>query len=143
MSIKPQYAEAILAGTKRIEFRKRKLADDISAVVIYSTLPVGQIVGVFSVLTCEIASPTALWEKHRHHAGIGRAAYRNYYRGNSTAVGILINDALALDVPVPLPQAWPSVRPPQCLAYLQPAPSLSETITRLFPPPLGAFAGTR
>jgi predicted transcriptional regulator len=140
MSIRPQYAEAILAGTKRIEFRKRRLADDISAVVVYSTLPIGQIVGAFSVLTCEVASPTALWEKHRHHAGIARDAYRDYYRGNSTAVGILIDQALALDAPVPLPEAWPAVRPPQSLTYLPPAPTLMETMTRLFPPSPPALA---
>jgi hypothetical protein len=101
---------------------------------------VGQIVGVFSVLTCEIASPTALWQKHHHHAGIARTAYRDYYRGNRTAVGILINQALALDAPVPLPEAWPTVRPPQSLTYLSPAPSLAEPITRLFPLPLGALS---
>src|SRR5690606_16414773 len=40
MSIRPEYAERILAGTKRIEFRKRPLASDITDVIVYATTPV-------------------------------------------------------------------------------------------------------
>ena len=41
MSIRPQFAAAILDGSKRVEFRKRPLAADIGTVVIYATKPVG------------------------------------------------------------------------------------------------------
>jgi predicted transcriptional regulator len=133
MSIKSNYADAILDRSKEIEFRKRKLAPDISTVVVYSTLPVGRVVGLFGVRSFDIDSPTPLRDRHRHHAGIARAAYRDYYRGNKTAVGILISGVFALATPVDLPpDLWPSVRPPQSFTYLDPGPSLLTSITALW-----------
>ena len=48
MSIHPQYADAIVAGRKRAEFRKRPLAADIDVVLIYATAPVRAIIGWFT-----------------------------------------------------------------------------------------------
>ena len=39
MAIQPGYAEAILAGVKTVEFRKRALAPDIETVLVYETSP--------------------------------------------------------------------------------------------------------
>jgi predicted transcriptional regulator len=133
MSIKPQYAEAIFAGSKGVEFRKRRLARDISQVVVYATLPVGRILGAFSVLTCDVASPSALWQRHHHHAGIQRAAYREYFRGREIAIGIVIERAIALDAPLPLAEVWPSARPPQSFQYLPQVSPLMATLGELEP----------
>ena len=48
MSIHPRYAEAILSGQKRVEFRKRRLAPDVTTVLVYATQPVGVLVGRLS-----------------------------------------------------------------------------------------------
>ncbi len=40
MSIHPQYANAIVEGTKRVEFRKRPLARNVTHVIVYATAPV-------------------------------------------------------------------------------------------------------
>ncbi len=48
-SIHPQYAEAILAGTKSVEFRRTPLADDVTHVVVYATAPTKMVVGIFEV----------------------------------------------------------------------------------------------
>ncbi len=39
MSVHPRFAEAIMDGRKKIEFRKRPLADDVSVVWVYATAP--------------------------------------------------------------------------------------------------------
>ena len=49
MSIHPGYAEAILSGRERAEFRKRPLAEDVRTVLIYATAPVSAMSGWFTV----------------------------------------------------------------------------------------------
>ena len=46
LPIKPIYANRILEGSKRYEFRRTRLRQDITHVVIYSTSPVKKIVGI-------------------------------------------------------------------------------------------------
>src|SRR3954454_6028367 len=99
MSIHPQYADAILAGTKRVEFRKRRLAPDVSTVVIYATRPVGRIVGTFEVLGHDVAAPDDLWDRHSAHAGIHAAGFREYFAQTPAAVGILIGGVQRLNEP--------------------------------------------
>lgn len=118
MSIHPQYADAILAGTKRVEFRKRRLAPDVSTVVIYATRPVGRIVGTFDVLGHEVAAPDELWNRHRAHAGISTAGYRAYYAQTKAAVGILIGGVRRLPQPRQLTDLPGLNRPPQSFSYL-------------------------
>lgn len=40
LSIKPEYVERIMDGSKIYEFRKRKCSKDINGIIIYSTAPV-------------------------------------------------------------------------------------------------------
>jgi len=119
MSIRPGFAEAILDLSKQVEFRKRPLAPDVTTVLIYATMPVGRIIGVFEVAGQQIASPTRLWEAHKGHAGIARAAYRDYYRGRRTAVGILVRDARRLARPIALTELDPRLIAPQSFVYLR------------------------
>lgn len=44
LSIKPVYANQILAGTKKVEFRKRSFKEKVRRVYIYASVPVKQIV---------------------------------------------------------------------------------------------------
>lgn len=119
MSIKPQFAEEILAGTKLVEFRKRRLAPDVTTVMIYSTMPVGRLVGVFDVAGYDVGSPTAIWERHKHHAGISRSGYRDYYRGHASAVAIEVADARRLARSLLLSELDAGLRPPQSFCYLE------------------------
>jgi predicted transcriptional regulator len=121
MSIHPQYADAILAGTKRVEFRKRRLAPDISTVVIYATRPAARIVGTFQVLGHDIAPPGELWNRHSPHAGISADGYDAYYAQTAAAVGILIGSVQQLLRPRPLTEVPGVARPPQSFSYLTPA----------------------
>jgi len=122
MSIRPEYAERLLDGSKRVEFRKRRLAGDVTTVLIYATMPVGRIVGVFEVDGYDIASPSALWERHKSHAGISRSGFRRYFSRHRLAVGILVRDARRLDRPVPLSELDATLRPPQSFRYLELSP---------------------
>lgn len=130
MSIRPEYASQIMQGTKQVEFRKRRLAPDVTHVLVYSTLPEGQLVGMFEVKHQHIASPSRLWQKFSKVAGIGRPAYFEYFESREQGVAIEIGELHRFEVPRPLATLG-TVRPPQSFNYLS-----SDQATAL----RGAFA---
>jgi hypothetical protein len=75
ISIHPGYADAILAGTKTIELRRRvpKLTTG-SQLWIYATRPTGAVIGVVTVQDVTKAHPMTIWKKHRSGARGKRAA---------------------------------------------------------------------
>lgn len=124
MSIHPEYANLILDGSKRVEFRKRKIAPDISVVLIYATMPVAKVVGYFRIGGYDIGSPTQVWERNKGYAGISRDGFRNYYSGTRRAVGILIKEATRFASPFPLTDYTLPLRAPQSFSYLPADPDL-------------------
>jgi predicted transcriptional regulator len=118
MSIHPEYAEAILRGSKKIEFRKRALAADIDTVVIYATAPVQRIVGEFILKETISTTPSRLWDMFKAVGGIRRHDYRRYYAGTRLAVGLSIHSASAYANHVALADLPWSQVPPQSFCYL-------------------------
>ena len=118
MSIRPQFAAAILDGSKRVEFRKRPLAADIGTVVIYATKPVGAVVGEFVVGEQAVGKPEELWVRFAGVAGIDRAGFLDYYDGAGQAVGIVIGRVNRYHQPRQLNEVDASGRPPQSFKYL-------------------------
>lgn len=118
MAIHPRYADAILDGRKRVEFRKRPLAADVRTVVIYATTPVKKIVGQFTVDRVLIDSPKHLWASVGGVGGIDEAAFSTYYAGTDAAVGIVLSAAWRYPSPIPLAtlEQRPSI--PQSFTYL-------------------------
>jgi len=120
LSIKPAYAEAILAGRKTIEFRRSRIAADIDIVLVYATQPVGQVVGWFQVASVIESTPGKLWRDYSDQGGIDRHAYLDYFSDTRKAFGILVRSATRLKVPARLDQIGLGVRPPQSFKYLAP-----------------------
>lgn len=123
MSIRPEFARAILAGTKRVEFRKRRLADNVTHVVVYATAPVSAVIGAFRVAGQDTRAPHALWNEFADVAGIDRPRYLEYFDGRDLATGILVGDVLVSPEPVRL-EAAGLRRPPQSFQYLDPETAL-------------------
>lgn len=118
MSIHPVYANAILDGSKRVEFRKRPLADDIRTVLIYATSPVRRVLGHFTVAETVSATPDELWQEFGEHGGISEALFHRYYTGTERAVGLVVDQAHRLPAALPLDQIGPNISAPQSVAYL-------------------------
>lgn len=118
-SIKPSYANAILSGDKKVEFRRRPIPDDVSHVVIYATSPVQQVVGVFEVEAVESTSPTQAWERYAEVGGIDRPAFDAYYHGAAAAHVIRIRRAQAAARPFDLAEIDAALRAPQSFVYLR------------------------
>jgi predicted transcriptional regulator len=118
LSIHPRYAEAIFDGTKRVEFRRKPLAADVTHVVVYATLPVGKVVGWFEVDDIVEGSPTRIWNTFAEVGGIDRSSYRAYFRNARRAFGITVGRTRRLKAPKPLNDVAAGTRPPQSFQYL-------------------------
>lgn len=117
-SIKPEYAQAIMDGSKQVEFRRTGLSSDVQHVVVYSTSPVQRIIGSFEVAGIDNERPEVLWERYAQVGGINRDAYDRYFAGCTSAYAIKVRRPSALDAPVLLADVRPGLRPPQSFQYL-------------------------
>ncbi len=116
LSIHPRYAQAIMAGTKRVEFRKQTFARPVSHIVIYETAPTGRIVGAARVAACHVASPAELWKRYGDVGAIDPMDFDGYYAGREEGVAIQLDGPpVPLDLPL---SAIGQRRPPQNFAYL-------------------------
>lgn len=90
ISIKPEYVDKILNGTKKYEYRRTLAKKDVSSLVIYSTWPVKEIVGEVDVVGTIEMAPSSLWEKTKKKAGISRKKYREYFKKRKKACAYVL-----------------------------------------------------
>jgi|SRR5690554_1623492 len=119
LSIKPEYAEKILSGDKKYEFRKTLFKNPlVKTVVIYATMPVGEVVGEFDFEEVLSGSPTTIWSKTRTHSGITRGFFNSYFEGKSKAHAIKVKSVRRYKTPKKLKDILPSGAAPQSFCYL-------------------------
>ena len=118
LSIKPEYANRILLGTKKYEYRKRLAKDSFDKIYIYSTSPVMKVVGTVKVLGRLERSPTALWEETKTGAGISRAKYRKYFKNCKSAYAYQLGEVTVFDTPLNLDDFGVSAAP-QSFVYIE------------------------
>ena len=118
LAIHPCYAKAILAGTKRVEFRKTLFKREISHVVIYCTSPIMRVIGVFEVNRVRHANPSALWKQYQAVGGIERHAFAQYYGKSKLGVAVEVGRVWALSNPLELRDLALNLTPPQGYRYL-------------------------
>lgn len=119
LSIYPHYANKILSGVKRLEFRKSWAAGDVSAFVIYATVPVQKIVGIARVKQVHQGSATALWRLAREMGGgVSRRVLYDYFRGKQQGFAIEIESVLPCSIPLDPEAHLPNFTPPQSFSYL-------------------------
>ncbi len=97
LSIKPLYAEKLLAGVKKYEFRRNAIRPDLTHIIIYATSPIKMIVGVAEVKKVSVGSPAATWEKTKQAAGITRQKFREYFSGSKQAYSIEVKKMYPFD----------------------------------------------
>lgn len=119
LSIKPEYAEGILNGTKHFEFRKAIFKDSaVKTVVIYATMPVGKVIGEFDISEIIKDVPNKLWTQTEEFAGISRSFFNEYFEGRNTAFAIKVSNPKRYGRPLDLVKVLPSGIAPQSFCYL-------------------------
>ncbi|MDQ1252738.1 MAG: hypothetical protein QG646_1870 [Euryarchaeota archaeon] len=120
LSIKPKFAEAIIDGRKRYEFRKSKFANkDINLIYIYSTYPVKKIIGAFRISNIIEDRPRALWDRLKDHAGISEEEFFNYFSDNEMGFAIEIKYVEKFENPIDPKTLIPNFVPPQSFNYIK------------------------
>jgi len=118
MSIQPSYAEAILQGSKLVEFRKRPIAGDVSHVLVYATKPIGGIIGAFAIAGQKTASPQKLWEAFHEIAGIDLDSFEAYYGTLDEGTGIEVGEVLVAPHAFSLLETLGLTRAPQSFQFV-------------------------
>lgn len=122
LSIHPEHAAKIFAGTKRFEFRKLKPRDEVTRVVVYVTSPEARVIGDFAVGRVLVASPTALWKLTRDSAGLSRDALYRYFAGCIEGVAIEVASVRRFKRPKRISEYVSDGRAPQGFRYLRGRP---------------------
>jgi len=121
MAIHPTYAHAILEGIKKVEFRKRRVAEDVTTVLIYETAPTQRIVGRFTIEQTVVRRPNQLWRQFGPVGAIGHGAFQSYFAGRDRAVALQVAQPERFPVGVALADLEPQPAIPQSFAYLDAA----------------------
>lgn len=122
LSIKPEYADKILSGHKKYEFRKAVFKNkDVKKIVIYATKPVGKIIGEFDVGEILHDSPDLIWAKTQDYSGISQDFFEEYFEGRSSAFAISVKNPSKYKEPLELKNVVASGVAPQSFCYLQEA----------------------
>ncbi len=118
MSIHQRWAEAIVDGRKRVEFRKRRLAEDIRTVLIYATAPTSQVIGQFTIDEMITDTPARIWERFGAVGVIEKDAFFAYYGDAVSAVAIVVATAERFPDSLALTDFTPQPAVPQSFIYL-------------------------
>jgi predicted transcriptional regulator len=123
LSIRPTFAERILAGTKTVELRRVKPSARVGqSVLIYGSAPTMALLGTATVDRVDVEDPKTLWPRVRASAGVTRAEYVDYFDGAQRAAAIWLRDVVRFAEPVGLAtlrQRWPWFRAPQSYCFVR------------------------
>ena len=105
ISVKPRYSDLIFSGVKTVELRRvppKVGAGDV--IVVYTSSPIQQIQGAFTVAELKSGPAASLWEAIGTRAGTDRESFMEYFAGRNPAHAILIERAWRYPAPIGLSQ---------------------------------------
>ncbi len=122
LSVKPPYADAILAGSKTVELRRVAPQFTVpTEVLLYASSPVSAIVGRCRAINVLAHKPRGLWRLVGPQTGVTFEKFSEYFEGCDTAFGIVVEQATRLQNPIGLAaiRNQPgNLQPPQSYRYL-------------------------
>lgn len=122
LSLKPRFAEAILAGVKTVELRRTvpKIVVPTQA-LLYATTPVRALLGTCIITSVRSTDLAALWREHGADAALPYREFMQYFEGVNTGTALTLTAPRPFSRRIPLQdmRAKPrSFRPPQSFAYV-------------------------
>src|SRR4030042_636426 len=101
LSIKPEFAQKIFAGTKRYEYRKSIFRNSqVSKVIVYASYPIKKVIGEFEIGLILHDEPQVLWAKTKDYAGTSEERFFQYFTNKAKGYAIEIKDACRYDSPL-------------------------------------------
>lgn len=119
LSIKPEFVEEIFKGNKKFEYRKSIFKNTkVKSVIIYATMPIGRIVGEFSIENILQDAPAQLWQDTSTKSGITKAFYDLYFEGRDKAYALQIGELIQYKEPINPYNLIKDFVPPQSFKYI-------------------------
>jgi len=119
LSIKPEFALKIFDGSKKYEYRRVIFKNQkVSSVIVYASDPIKQVIGEFEIEDILHEDLQSLWVKTKHHAGISKRGFFNYFTNKSKGYAITVKATRLYNDPLPLSNFTIS-SPPQSYMYLR------------------------
>ena len=122
VSLKPRFAQAILAGVKTVELRRTvpKIVIPTRA-LLYASSPVRALLGTCVITSVRSADLAALWHEYGSRSELPFHEFEQYFEGVDAGTALILSEPQALSRPIPLQdlRAKPrGFRPPQSYAYV-------------------------
>jgi len=119
MSIHPQYVDAIFAGAKSVELR-RKAPINVTEILIYETSPRKALVGRVPVSTVVEAGVEEIWADFGDKASIDQASFNTYFSGKLKGYAIQLGQPEKFDKAIELESMREEfgIQPPQSWRYM-------------------------
>lgn len=133
LSIKPKYADLILAGSKTVELRRSWPSNDVGVMIIYSSAPVQRLTGVALVNEIKECDFEALWRiSQAHGGGVTYDELQEYLGTKKLVYGIMLGRVIPAETLVDPKHLFPDFTPPQGFMYLSPE-DYRRVTTAMFP----------
>ena len=118
LSIKPHFAEKILSGEKRYEFRRVIFKNpQVRVVLVYASAPIQKVVGEFTISKILHDDLECLWRKTHKHSGITEDIFYRYFENKDRGYALKISAVKKYRTPLCLRKHF-GLLPPQSYAYL-------------------------
>jgi predicted transcriptional regulator len=132
-SIRPDFANALMEGRKRFEFRR--IRPDLqrgATIFVYSTSPARAVIGTFTCGGIVEDEPSALWERFGSAAGTTFASFTEYFADRRLGYAIRVTRPTAWEKPLSLGairHRLHGFHPPQSYRYLDPDEGLFRLLS--------------
>ena len=118
LSVKPEYAEKILEGKKKYEFRRIIFKrNDIQKVYVYSSSPISKIIASFEIEQILKDSPEKIWKLCQKYGYIKKKDFFEYFKNSASAYAIKIGNVDSFQEPIDPYNIIEDFKPPQSFYY--------------------------
>ncbi|MGC4235857.1 MAG: hypothetical protein QM594_22995 [Niabella sp.] len=118
LSIKPEFADMIFAGTKLFEFRRAIFKNTgVKKVVVYASSPIQKVIGEFEIDFILKNKLDELWNETQEFSGITKEYFFQYFSNKEEGFAIKIKNQKKYRRPKSLKEDY-NLLPPQSFLYL-------------------------
>jgi predicted transcriptional regulator len=101
LSIKPKYADQIMAGAKTIELRRRFSSAVLigARAFIYSSTPAKALIGYATIADVRRLSVHQIWRLYADESGVSHAEFTAYFKGLTHGYAISLREPRRFRIP--------------------------------------------
>jgi predicted transcriptional regulator len=117
LPIHPIYANKILSGEKRYEYRRKIPKQPVELIFIYATKPIQKVVGHVYVISTDEYFLDVMWEITKDKAGISHEVYKRYFHGRNVGYVFFLANYCKYTRPAKI-EDFGLIKAPQSFVYI-------------------------